>query len=243
MDWVIEALRFAHIGAGTVGLLVYWIPVFSRKGGKAHRRYGRIFAWAAYVVLSAAAAAISVRFVGAALEGIGPRDQPASFAFLVFLGYLTVVTFIVLRHGLRVLRFKKSVAAMAGPADRFLAWLSLGSSAALVAYALYFRPPNMIVLLALSPVGALTGKGLLEAFSGRRTARNAWLLEHLGAMLGAGIAFHTAFAVFGMTRLFDTGISGPLAALPWILPTLIGIPATHLWTKKYERGPEPSPAA
>jgi hypothetical protein len=54
-------------------------------------------------------------------------------------------------------------------------------------------------------------------------------------MIGAGVAFHTAFAVFGMSRLVDTGILGPVAVLPWILPTLIGVPAAMLFSRKYRR--------
>ena len=42
-------------------------------------------------------------------------------------------------------------------------------------------------------------------------------------MIGGGIAFHTAFAVFGAQRLWDYELSGFLGVLPWILPALIGI--------------------
>ena len=41
-------------------------------------------------------------------------------------------------------------------------------------------------------------------------------------MFGTGIAFHTAFLVFGASRLFGYYLRGPLALLPWILPPLIG---------------------
>ena len=54
-------------------------------------------------------------------------------------------------------------------------------------------------------------------------------------MIGGGIAFHTAFAVFGMNQLFNLGLSGWLAVVPWILPAMIGIPATALWTRHYQR--------
>ena len=54
-------------------------------------------------------------------------------------------------------------------------------------------------------------------------------------MIGAGIAFHTAFAVFGSSRLFDIGLTGWIAVIPWVLPAAIGIPATILWTRHYRR--------
>jgi hypothetical protein len=57
----------------------------------------------------------------------------------------------------------------------------------------------------------------------------------MNAMIGTGIAFHTAFAVFGSGRLFDLGLEGWVAVIPWILPALIGIPAVAIWTRHYQR--------
>ncbi len=239
MEALLDLLRGVHIAAGATGLVVYWVPIFTRKGGRNHRRFGVIFKWSAYVVLAAAATAIVVRLVDSALQGIGIRDAPGLFAFMAFLGYLTIVTWIMIRHGVRVLDHKADITRMNRRLDRWLAVAAMASSVALVAYALYFAPPSRLILLALSPIGLLVGKGILDAIRGKRTERNAWLLEHLGAMLGAGIAFHTAFAVFGLTRLFDIGVTGWTAVVPWILPALIGVPATALWTRKYRRTPAP----
>jgi hypothetical protein len=54
-------------------------------------------------------------------------------------------------------------------------------------------------------------------------------------LIGAGIAFHTAFAVFGMSRMFDIGLTGALAVIPRILPSIIGIPASIIWSRHYQK--------
>ena len=59
--------------------------------------------------------------------------------------------------------------------------------------------------------------------------------EHLGSMLGGGIAFHTAFAVFGIQRFIDYDLSGIVGLLPWIAPTVVGTVAITLWTRYYRR--------
>ena len=76
-------------------------------------------------------------------------------------------------------------------------------------------------------------------------AMNALVLAHVaGSMLGGGIAFHTAFAVFGAQRLWAYELAGPLAVVPWLLPTAVGIPAIIVWTRYYRRKFEPAaPAA
>lgn len=235
MEALIDTLRWVHVAAGFTGLAAFWIPIFTHKGGRHHRLYGKVFKYCAYIVLGAAGVAITLNLGAALGRGVGPRDDPGGFSFAVFLGYLTVVTFIGLRHGVGVLQHKQGLESMDRPLDRMLAWLAIASSVALIAYALYYRPPMQIVLYALSPIGLGTGLGILKAIGGRRPERKAWFYEHMGAMIGTGIAFHTAFAVFGAARIFDLQLSGWLAIVPWIAPALIGIPAITLWTRHYRR--------
>lgn len=235
METFLDTLRWVHVVAGFTGLAAFWIPIFTRKGGRHHRLYGKVFKYCAYLVLAAAGLAIAIRLGGALGRGIGPRDDPGGFSFAVFLGYLTVVTFIGLRHGIGVLQHKQGLAGMDRPLDRALAWVAIASSIALVAYAVWYSPPMQILLFALSPIGLATGLGILKAIGGRRTERKAWFYEHMGAMMGTGVAFHTAFAVFGATRIFELQLSGWIAIVPWIAPALIGAPAITLWTRHYQR--------
>ena len=79
------------------------------------------------------------------------------------------------------------------------------------------------------------GFGQLRYMKSDTPSKRAWMYEHLGAMLGAGIAFHTAFAVFGVTRLFDIELTGWVAIIPWVAPTVIGIPAIAIWTRHYRQ--------
>ena len=117
--------------------------------------------------------------------------------------------------------------------NKTLAYGTILASTGLILYALILAPPNKILLLALSPIGFTCGFGNLAYMRSDPVPKRAWMYEHLGAMLGSGIAFHTAFAVFGSTRLFDIGLTGWVAIIPWIAPTAIGIPAIFLWTRHY----------
>lgn len=230
-----EASRFLHVLFGAIGLTAFWLPVFAKKGGSLHVRAGKVFVWSAYVVLGAAALALLLRFVLLRLENLGPAERPMTFAMIVFLGYLTLVTFVVVRHGMQVLKHKRDPAAVGSPLSRALAMASIAASAGVVAYALLLNPPSKIILFALSPIGVLSGLGILRYANGGEASPRGWMYEHLGAMLGAGIAFHTAFAVFGVTRVFDIGLTGWVAVIPWIAPALIGVPATAIWTRYYRR--------
>lgn len=230
-----DSARFVHIAFGAVGLVAFWVPVFAQKGARLHVRAGKIFVWSAYVVLAAAALALSARVAALLAAGLGPADRPALFGFIVFLGYLTLVTYVIVRQGMGVLRHKREPAALKTPLNLALAYAAIAASAGIILYALLLAPPNRILLYALSPLGFLVGSGNLSFMNLAQPSARAWFYEHMGAMLGAGIAFHTAFAVFGMTRLFDIGFSGWVAVIPWVLPAIVGVPATAIWTRYYRR--------
>lgn len=235
MDFLGDTARFIHVTFGFAGLAAFWIPIFAKKGAVNHVRFGKIFVRCAYIVLAAAAIALSLRLVGLARAGIGPQAEPTLFAFLVFLSYLTFVTFVTVRHGMGVLCHKRDPAALNTSLNRALAYLAIAASVSIITYGIVLSPPNAILLYALSPIGFGVGGGNLRYMKGTVPSPRAWLYEHLGAMLGAGIAFHTAFAVFGATRLFDIGLTGWVSVIPWILPAAIGIPATVIWTRQYRR--------
>lgn len=235
MEMLGSVVRFAHVAFGFVGLAAFWVPVFAKKGAVNHVRFGRIFVVCAYVVLAGAALALLLRMLENASAGIGPGDQPALYAFMVFLAYLTLVTFVIVRHGMGVLRHKRNPAALKTNTNSLLAYLSVGASLFLIGYALVMRPPNAILLYALSPIGFGVGFGNLRYMRSSAPSPREWMYEHLGAMLGAGIAFHTAFAVFGAGQLLELGLSGWLQVIPWVLPAAVGIPATVIWTRHYRR--------
>ena len=52
----------------------------------------------------------------------------------------------------------------------------------------------------------------------------------------AGIAFHTAFLVFGPRNVLGGAMSkGTWSFLPWVLPAALGTPELCFWTRYYKR--------
>lgn len=234
-ELLFDAVILVHVVAGFTGLVAFWVPVFSRKGGRAHVRAGRVYAYSAYVVTLSAMIASASRFVSYVSQGMGIKEHPDRYGMAVFLGYLGVVTFANVRHGIRVLATRRDPGSLRTPFHEGLAWTCLAGTGAVVVLAVAFWSGSSPVLLGLSPVGIITGSTMLWYMRNAGVQPMGWLFSHLGAMLGGGIAFHTAFAVFGAQRLFSYEISGPLALVPWLLPTIIGIPAIILWSRYYRR--------
>ncbi len=241
---VMNALVLTHVATGFVGLAAFWIPLFARKGGQVHVQAGRVFTYCAYVVTLSAVTVSAGRIVSYQVQGIALAGRPEPYAFALFLGYLGVVTFATVRHAIRVVATRKSPEALRTPLHEALAWASMAGSAAVIAFALGVWSEVSPILLGLSPIGLFTGRGMLRLMRNPGAQHMGWFYSHLGSMLGGGIAFHTAFIVFGAQRLWAYELAGSLAVVPWILPTVIGIPAIVVWTRYYRRkfGPA-APAA
>lgn len=231
----LNILVFVHVAAGFAGLGAFWVPILSRKGGKNHKLFGKVFKYSAYLVLGAAMGSVSYRLFEAFAKGLRPSQDPDNFGFVIFLGYLAVVTIIGMRHGFAVLNYKTDLSLLDTRLNRSLARLAIGCSLGIIIFAVYYAPSNAIVLYALSPIGFIIGIGVLKAIKGKLNEKKAWFYEHMGALIGTGIAYHTAFAVFGSGQLFNLGLEGFAAVMPWIAPTLIGVPASIIWTRHYRR--------
>ncbi|MBT8131902.1 MAG: hypothetical protein KJO35_06515 [Gammaproteobacteria bacterium] len=235
MENILKLVLIGHVTLGFVGLAAFWVPLLTRKGGAMHRRFGRIYRNCAYIALALAGAAVVLRSGQYLATGRTLQTDPAAFGFLLFLAYLALVTFVIVRYGVKVLQHKSDPTALATPLTRWLARSAIAASLCIIIFALMVSPPNRIILYALSPIGIMSGLGMLRYISRPPATPRAWLYEHLGSMIGGGIAFHTAFAVFGVNRLFDIGLNGWVAAIPWVAPAALGIPATIIWSRHYRR--------
>lgn len=232
---LLDVVVLVHVVAGFVGLVAFWIPVFARKGGRAHVRAGRVYAYAAYVVTLSAVVASAGRIGSYVNQGVGFTESPDLYGMAVFLGYLGVVTLANVRHGVRVLATRRAPESIRTPFHLGLAWACLACSAGVIVLAVAAWSDSSSILLGLSPVGIFTGSNLLRYMRNPGARPMGWLYSHLGSMLGGGIAFHTAFAVFGVQRVIAFELPGTLAVLPWLLPTIVGVPAIIAWQRRYRR--------
>jgi hypothetical protein len=235
MDALIEVNRTVHIVAGFAGITSWWIPVFAAKGGPIHRRAGWVFVLAAYVAGSSAVASPILRISDARLAGM-PWDAVArDGGFLLLLGYLGVVTLGVTHFGVRVLRTRREPGRLASPVIRLLIVGMVAASLAIALYAVTTWTPLSILLLGLSPVGLLNGLEQHRYIRRPPPLRKPWFYAHMNAMLGAGIAFHTAFLIFGSRVLFDYSVFGAFNWVPWVIPAVVGLVGGRAWQRMYMR--------
>ena len=230
-----------HVIAGLIGLVAFWTPALARKGGAAHVRAGRVFFWCTCAI-AATGMLMAALLLGAPLTVHPPRravsaERAAIIAREIrltapFLFYLVLITFAPVYHGVRVLATRRAPDQLRTPFHTAVHVATIVASAGMLVLGL---STGRFLYAALSPIGFLIGFGDLGFARKPYPSPMAWWYEHMNSMLGGGIAFHTAFLVLGAGRLFGISLDGPWAAVTWLLPTIVGVPASAIWVGYYRR--------
>ena len=212
METLITALRWIHISAGMLALVLAPLAMLTVKGGRAHRRWGKIYFWSMAVVASTAVV------MGLWLPKI-------------FLALLAVFSFYMAFSGYRVLSRKRPAQGQ-GPAalDWTAGIVTFVVSAALVVLGLVQSGPAWqrlgIVPVVFGVLGMVLAGLDIGKFLRPPADRNAWWFAHMGGMLGSYIATVSAFSVVNFTFLPTT--------VRWLWPTVIGTPLIVVWITYYK---------
>lgn len=238
-------IRNSHIAVGAVSLVIFWLPIFAKKGGPLHIRSGRLFVGCAYYVSATAAVSCTwalidpLGFTGITRELTTAEMEHLSGGVRFLFAILgTLMTWLVagLQMGLHVVRNKMEPNVHSGFV-RFCWWVAGTCSAALALFGFWHlksAAPNYLVPVLLGIVGVLDARKQVVYLRTPPTP-NSWFYTHIECMLGAGIALYTAFSVFGFSRIVPFKLPGALGLIPWILPAMVGMTAISLLTRHYKK--------
>lgn len=234
-----QILVAAHIATGAVGLLLFWVAVLSRKGGALHKKWGLVFTHS-MLVTGCIAMGMGLSTI---LDPIGthphlqlPEWDPlrirAIFGWMML--YLAVLTISLAWHGFRVVRNKRQHERNRAPFDVGLQILVI---IAALNCALRGWLAGLPLMIGISIVGLASGVTNLVFTFRAAPKRWAYVIEHMKALVGAGISVYTAFMTFGLVRLMPDHALNPMT---WAIPLTIGLSIIfyhhyriHMW---YTRG-------
>jgi len=219
MNVFYEIVLGAHIVAGTVALLVFWIPLVTIKGGRTHRRAGWVYVYAAATV-----AVTGLVTCGRLLS----EGRPARWRAGAFLAYVALFAGESAYLGVRALRARGRPDAWQRAGDVVGPTLLIGGGVALAALGAHRANVLYVFFAALGVTqGAEHFRFWLTAAAHGRER----FFAHMTAMGTSCITTLTAFVVvnaqrFGI-RTFDPGL--------WIAPiAVLGI-GLAIWRRSYEK--------
>ena len=213
-DWLI----YAHIVTGTVGLLTLWVPILARKGGAAHKRWGRVFVLALKAT-GAIAIGISLCTLAAPLETHPFWDDAAKIraVFGWMMLYLALLTVNLANYGQLCIQNRHNHAAnrsmlnLAGQGAMFLAAVNCAVQGFLA---------GVPLLSAMATIGIAAGILNTRFIMQTAPAAQEWLIQHTRGLVGAGISVYTAFLAFGAVNLLPEVALNPIL---WATPCTLGI--------------------
>ena len=222
MEHISKGLLYLHITAGSISLVLFWIPMFAKKGGKLHNQVGIFYVNAMWIVVVTA-------FV-LSIENLIEQQY-----FLAgFLGFLSILTSAPLWYAKAILKNKKELSPGYFTSFRFLHALIFVFGVLLVVWSLVLKVQGPAVLMMIFGILGITNyKSAFITYSKLNQAQS-WLITHLNGMISSGIAAYTAFFAFGSRQFLGEVLSGYLIVIPWVLPTILGTMAIRYYTKKYQ---------
>ncbi len=252
MQMFYQGLLGLHVLLGTVGLVAFWTPALTRKGGKLHRKAGWFYVWA-MLGMVASAALLSVLLITLPLV-IHPARAGATAAQITrhatniraggaFFGYIALLTFTAGWQGIRVLSAKKGIGEMRTPFNIGLNVVNVVAGLGGIYMGLQMGQPLFVIFGAIAFAPAAI---FLNRLRRNREAKMYWFMEHISGMLTTGIAAYTGFFVNGGARLMSHLFAHApgLQYIPWVAPTIIGSFCIARLQRVYRRkfaGPTASP--
>ena len=218
MPWLFTLVLAVHVGAGAVALLTFWGAVVTRKGGAAHRRWGRVFTAAIYAagIQALAMGLLSLRWPLAMHPGLTDEAlYRGLFGWMML--YLGLLTMSMTRYGLQMVANKRNHAANRHWTMVALQALVLAAAINCAWHGVVLRQPLMI---GVSIIGFGTTLTYLWYMFKAAPGRGDYIPEHLKAMVATGIAAYTAFLSVGLVEMFPAHAFNPAI---WALPTIGGM--------------------
>jgi hypothetical protein len=236
-----QAVLIVHAFVGLCGLVLFWIPIALRKGSPRHKQIGEWFFKAMIFTGGTGFLMATMLYIDPlgsrfptdaipadvlAVTEAGARNQAHFFLLLAFL-LLTNA-----RHAKLVLLAKKDRSLLRKPINIVLpsALLMVGLFLATVA-----MQQGSILFGVFAVLGIAVSSNTLHYIFKADIKRAEWVIAHLGAAIGGGIAAHTAFFVFGASRVIGEVFTEQLILIPWIAPGVIGTAAIAFTSIHYRK--------
>jgi hypothetical protein len=214
-------LVWCHIVTGAIGIVAFWVPVTSERGGTLHVRIGRVFT-ICMLLTGFIAVGISTSTL---IAPVATHPDPAlkGDADLIrgifgwMMQYLAILTINLAWFGWQAAINKRDHTKNREWRNWVLQILVTITAAHCLVRGVMI---GQILMVGISFVGFATVATNMWFLMKEKPGFFDWQLEHIKALVGAGISVYTAFLAFGAVRFMPEIALNPVL---WAIPLVTGI--------------------
>ncbi len=225
IELIHKILLWIHIPFGTLSLILFWIPVGTKKGSPIHRKVG----WYYYITMWVVVITAALLSVSNVIRG--------RYMSAMYLGYLAIITAYPLWYSYEILRQKTVWSDLYFTIRKiFVSIVFLSGLCMFLLGAIKFQFQGMgTMMVFFGLLGVPAGR---DIFMTRTKAmdKEGKLKMHIQGTIISGIAAYTAFFAFGGSRIMMNvlHLHHQWMMVPWILPTLLGVIYMRYMKRKYK---------
>ena len=221
MEFLSYSLLITHIIAGSVSLILFWLPLFTKKGGINHIKIGKAYVFLMWIVI------ITSLILSLKNLHFGHIESA------IFLGFLAILTANPVWKGIAVLNQKKGVKDSFLKRELIFEVTLCLTGTLLIINGILLKEKG--ILMIIFGVLGISGVGKIIARLKTKPTKINWFKEHMNNMITTGIAAYTAFFAFGGRTFFNDLFNSYWIIIPWITPTVLGIIGMRFMDKHYQK--------
>lgn len=223
LEKTVDISLFTHIVAGFGSIILFWIPILTKKGRSIHRKVGRVYVLLMWIAI----------FTGLILT-INKFHEGVIDAG-IFLGFLVILAVRPVWHGMAILKPQRY-------SDYQLKYYHILLKLALfvygifmLIYAIYLEGKGMaMVMLFFAVLGMMAGIDAWRDFKNIAKKPNR-IKGHFEGMLFSGVAGYTGFLVIGGMEVIGKYLKGNWILIPWLLPSVVGFALIFYYQKRFSK--------
>ncbi len=216
------ALLF-HVIAGIGSIILFWIPILTKKGGKQHRKAGKAYILLMWIVIfSGIVLAIHKYYVGIVDAAI-------------FLGFLVFLAARPIWYGTAILQPNRYSPQELKYYHVVLKLILFVYGIFMLIYSTYLEDKSVALLMVVFGVlGIFAGIDAWRDLTSTSTKVDK-IQGHFEGMLFSGVAAYTGFLTIAGYEFISKYMIGYWVLIPWLLPSIIGISLIVFYKKRFPK--------
>lgn len=199
------------------------MPIFSKKGGKTHRKIGEIYIRLMWLVIFSGVILTISKFHEGEIEAG------------IFLGFLVFLAARPVWYGIAILKSKNTLSTRLKNYHIALKLMLFFYGIFMLIYTFKFQDLALAPLfIAFGVLGLFAGLDAWRDFKNTSTDSN-WLKEHFEGMLVSGVAAYTGFLAIGGYEFINKYMVGNWVLIPWLLPSVVGMSLILFYKKRFKK--------